>query len=60
MYICQERLGEGGGRREASETERERGERRAILRETREREGREWERGELYMYIIVYNCILYI
>ena len=28
--------------------------------ERRAREGREWERGELYMYIIVYNCILYI
>ena len=24
------------------------------------RESREWERGELYMYVIVYNYILYI
>ena len=35
----------------------------AISREEGERgarKGREWKRGELYMYIVVYNCILHI
>ena len=48
----------GRGRREASETGRQR--REASEMERGRREDRELERGELYMYIIVYNCILYI
>jgi len=60
LYIWQDRLGERGERRVRLG---ERGESQSRLREggeKRAREGREWETGELYIYIIVYNCILYI
>ena len=56
LYIWQERLREGGQRRD-------RRERTAKLRkggERRAREEREWERGELYMYITIYYTYTFV